>query len=505
MNLTSDVARVPGWYGKLPSLGDFASRRLEADFIEPWDLWLGEGLQAQRGTFGDGWLDAYNDTPPWRFVLSPGALRGVRPELAFAGVLVPSVDRVGRHFPLTIVASMARPPGLAAEFDAVLAWLHRLEDTALDALQGDWTIDELEDALADFGLPGDEGSRAVEDRLTAVRRAVGEAMTRRGGFVDLAGVSSRADLAAIFSAPAAAPPAPRPPMRGLALWIADAPGKSQLLVSDGLPGVEEFVRMFSGGGGARPAGHAGQAQVEAEDPLATRPMGLGPPLAAGAAHAADDLLSMFGGSASAAPAGELFGGSASAAPAVELFGGSASAAPPAELFGSPGPTTPAGAPFAGPAPTAPPAEPSPPRELLPDDDILALFKVGGDPASGPLDAPAAAIPEQDVLGLYAPATAPAPAPDASAEQAPAGAPARIPDDDILALFSATDSHAGELAGEPPPAKDELLGMFEVPPETLPFGEAPPAAASPRHGDAGAPDILDMFGIPPAKQEGKEAK
>ena len=154
MNVTSDVARVPGWYGKLPSLGDFASRRLEADFIEPWDLWLGEGLQAQRSTFGEGWLDAYLDTPPWRFLLSPGAMRGVRPELAFAGVLVPSVDRVGRHFPLTLVASLSRLPELAAEFDALLAWLHRLEDTALDALQGDWTIDDLENALADLAAAG---------------------------------------------------------------------------------------------------------------------------------------------------------------------------------------------------------------------------------------------------------------------------------------------------------------------------------------------------------------
>ena len=114
MNVTSDVARVPGWYGKLPTLGDFASRRLEADFIEPWDLWLGEALQAQRSAYGEGWLEAYLETPPWRFLLSPGALRGVRPELAFAGVLVPSVDRVGRHFPLTLVASLARLPELAA-------------------------------------------------------------------------------------------------------------------------------------------------------------------------------------------------------------------------------------------------------------------------------------------------------------------------------------------------------------------------------------------------------
>ena len=56
MTLASDVATIPGWYGKLPSLGDFASRRLEADFIEPWDLWLGEAMQAQRDSMGDAWL-----------------------------------------------------------------------------------------------------------------------------------------------------------------------------------------------------------------------------------------------------------------------------------------------------------------------------------------------------------------------------------------------------------------------------------------------------------------
>ena len=464
MNVRSDVARVPGWYGKLPSLGDFASRRLEADFIEPWDLWLGEGLQAQRAAFGDAWLDAYRDTPPWRFLLSPGVLRGVRPELAFAGVLVPSVDRVGRHFPLTIVASMARPPALAAEFDAVLAWLHRLEDTALDALQGDWAIEDLEDALADFGLPGDEGHRLGEDRLTTVRRAVGEAMTRRGGFVDLAGISSRADLAALFAAPAAPPPAPRPPMRGIALWITDAPGKSQLLVSDGLPGLDEFVRMFSGGSGAHTGGTA-HAPVEAEDPLATRPMGLGAPLVAGAAQAADsDLLSMFGSSATA-------------------------------------PAAPAGALFASPAPTPPLADPVP-AELLPDQDILALFQVGNEASAGPLAPPAEVLPEHDVLGLYAPP----PATEPVSADAPAPAPVLLPDDDILALFSATDSQAGELAGEAPPLKDELLGMFEVPPQTPPFGEPLPAApSSPRDGGSGEPDILDMFGIPPAPPEGKEAK
>ena len=37
---------APGWHGKLPTLGDFASRRLEAPFIEAWDGWLAAGMLA---------------------------------------------------------------------------------------------------------------------------------------------------------------------------------------------------------------------------------------------------------------------------------------------------------------------------------------------------------------------------------------------------------------------------------------------------------------------------
>jgi hypothetical protein len=82
------LLRVPGWYGKLPSLGDFASRRVEGDFIEPWDLWLGERLQALRDARGEAWLDAYLHSPPWRFLLGPASCRGFDPGKAVAGVLL---------------------------------------------------------------------------------------------------------------------------------------------------------------------------------------------------------------------------------------------------------------------------------------------------------------------------------------------------------------------------------------------------------------------------------
>jgi len=99
--VTAPAAQPPGWHGKLPSLGDFASRRLDASFIEPWDGWLAAGLLALREARPEGWLEDYLGSPSWRFLLMPGVLPGDAGKQAWAGVLMPSVDRVGRYFPLT--------------------------------------------------------------------------------------------------------------------------------------------------------------------------------------------------------------------------------------------------------------------------------------------------------------------------------------------------------------------------------------------------------------------
>ncbi|MGS0758915.1 type VI secretion system-associated protein TagF, partial [Roseateles sp. GG27B] len=52
-----DSHTIPGWYGKLPSLGDFASRRLNPDFIEDWDVWLATGLGDWREREPTTWLE----------------------------------------------------------------------------------------------------------------------------------------------------------------------------------------------------------------------------------------------------------------------------------------------------------------------------------------------------------------------------------------------------------------------------------------------------------------
>jgi type VI secretion system protein ImpM len=88
-----------GLYGKLPTHGDFLRRRVADDFIAAWDPWLQHCIADSRRILGEQWLATYLTSPVWRFAFGPHVC-GAAPA---AGLIVPSVDRVGRYFPLTLV------------------------------------------------------------------------------------------------------------------------------------------------------------------------------------------------------------------------------------------------------------------------------------------------------------------------------------------------------------------------------------------------------------------
>ncbi|HEU5443177.1 MAG TPA: type VI secretion system-associated protein TagF, partial [Steroidobacteraceae bacterium] len=117
-----------GFYGKLPCRGDFMQRRAPQGFVDGWDAWLQECLHASRQQLGERWLDLYLTSPVWRFVLT----EGICGESAYAGVMLPSVDRVGRYFPLTLVSPLQ--PGsclLEAACGTGRAWFDAVEELAL--------------------------------------------------------------------------------------------------------------------------------------------------------------------------------------------------------------------------------------------------------------------------------------------------------------------------------------------------------------------------------------
>ena len=122
-----------GFYGKLPSHGDFLRRRVADGFVGVWDAWLQECISASRSALGDAWLDVYLTSPAWRFACAAGAC-GPAPVV---GVMVPSVDRVGRYFPLTIVAQLPVDAPLFTAATKAEGFFEQVERLLIDTLGAD--------------------------------------------------------------------------------------------------------------------------------------------------------------------------------------------------------------------------------------------------------------------------------------------------------------------------------------------------------------------------------
>lgn len=117
-----------GLFGKLPARGDFVRAGLPRGFVQPWDDWLQLVIAGSRTQLGEKWLPAWMEAPIWHFAL-PAGMCGDDPVL---GVWMPSVDRAGRHFPLTL--AMICPLGLPGAAQAA-DFLARAEAAGLAALQ----------------------------------------------------------------------------------------------------------------------------------------------------------------------------------------------------------------------------------------------------------------------------------------------------------------------------------------------------------------------------------
>lgn len=124
-----------GYFGKIPSHGDFVSKGLPPALVAAWDAWLqGCMLESQR-QLGDRWLPLYLNSPVWRFAISPGLLG---PE-GLGGVMMPSVDRVGRYFPLMIAVtgSSLLPAGVRQQ----TVWYDDIEELARASLAPGFKLD----------------------------------------------------------------------------------------------------------------------------------------------------------------------------------------------------------------------------------------------------------------------------------------------------------------------------------------------------------------------------
>ncbi|KQV33796.1 type VI secretion system-associated protein TagF [Massilia sp. Root335] len=202
---------MTGYFGKVSTLGDFVSRGLPDGLVAAWDGWLQQCIHASQLQLGDQWLDHYLTSPVWRFAISPGVLG---PE-GLGGVMMPSVDRVGRYFPL-MIGAVGAPP-LLDWFHKHGAWYDAIEDLARASLDAGFRLAQF-DELPEPGV-------AVDVRVVLI-----DGMWR---FALDEGVGERVVAAAL---------------QGHSLWWTEGSPRvgPSMLVCAGLPRGQRFAEMLNG-------------------------------------------------------------------------------------------------------------------------------------------------------------------------------------------------------------------------------------------------------------------
>lgn len=225
----------PGFYGKLPVLGDFVTRRLPRSFVSTWDQWLQGAIASSREQLGADWLDVYLTSPIWRFGLGPG----ICGETAWAGIMMPSVDKVGRYFPLTLAVSLAEAENLPHLFGPQGApWFEELEQLALSGLEDGFKLETFDQRLQTLSTP----------RFEPVSFSLAPAVVRESGRK----FAQRVDMESLKQTPAAFIDLCDSLMSRFmplySLWStvgSDSIGVS-LLVCEGLPPIDAYVALLTG-------------------------------------------------------------------------------------------------------------------------------------------------------------------------------------------------------------------------------------------------------------------
>jgi type VI secretion system protein ImpM len=143
----TEQAAAPGFFGKLPSRGDFVGRGLSPASIAVWDGWISQSLIGSRALLLEDWVGCWMVAPVWHFALPAGMCGPV----SITGLFCPSMDRVGRYFPL--IAAVELPVVRLRTERGGQAFHAALEQAVRDALMRDLAPEVLSAHLAGIAAP----------------------------------------------------------------------------------------------------------------------------------------------------------------------------------------------------------------------------------------------------------------------------------------------------------------------------------------------------------------
>ena len=139
-----------GLYGKYPEKRDFIALNLPRPVLQPIENWIQSGLAASKEKLGRSWGDHYMIQPIWSFRLGSN-ITGVD----CLGAMSPSVDGVGRTFPLVILSHAPPSSGGYPSIGTLNPdhWFPEVHRKLLHALD-DNAPAEPRELIEDLGEPG---------------------------------------------------------------------------------------------------------------------------------------------------------------------------------------------------------------------------------------------------------------------------------------------------------------------------------------------------------------
>jgi type VI secretion system protein ImpM len=162
-------------FGKLQAKRDFIAIATPRAFLSVFEPWIQSAISASRSELKEDWQTAFLVAPIWRFWLG-AELCGA----SVAGAIMPSMDGVGRYFPLAIFsvadAHASIPP---PELNPQEGWFTALEAFLLSTLEPGRSFDQINADLnavpAPFASRFEEGPANLQLLEKGAALVVGEA------------------------------------------------------------------------------------------------------------------------------------------------------------------------------------------------------------------------------------------------------------------------------------------------------------------------------------------
>ena len=157
-----------GLFGKLSAKRDFVALSVPRDFLNAWEPWMQSCVSASRDSLGETWLESYLTAPIWRFWLGADICGAT-----VTGALMPSLDGVGRYYPLTLLAQAPEARSIPPpDIDAHDQWFVSAEDFLLSTLDKTASFEALTQALDQLPAPNSSPPDEIPDGLSMLAAGV---------------------------------------------------------------------------------------------------------------------------------------------------------------------------------------------------------------------------------------------------------------------------------------------------------------------------------------------